>query len=103
MALIVALIPILIVGLLASSGTAAYFEYAMVQEINQKRVGKGEKLRKWSLRRKSISEIADIVSDYRATCPDGVLLWPFTIAIVFFVLTASGLFAAFFLSSRNSQ
>ena len=74
MAPIAALISTLFVGLLASAGLAVYFEYSMVEEINRKRARNGEKPRPWSLRRKSISEIADIVSDYRTACPEGVLL-----------------------------
>jgi len=85
---IAALISILVIVFLASSVAASIVTYAMVGEANRKR-GRTEKPCKWN------RDLIGIVSDYRAACPEGALIWPLVAALFFALLTGAALFATF--------
>jgi hypothetical protein len=85
-----------IVAFLASSGTSGFITYSMVQDVNRKR-GKEQKPLKWN------RDLIGIISEYRATCPQGKLMRPLVIALLFVLLTGAALWVAFSQLGRNPQ
>ena len=86
---IAALFSILVIAFLASSGAAAFITYSMVQEVNRKR-GRERMQRRWD------RDLIGILTDYRAACPEGTLIWPLVASLFFVLLTGASLFAASF-------
>jgi hypothetical protein len=85
-----------IIAFLASSGTAGFITYSMVLEVNRKR-GREQEPLKWN------RDLIGIISEYRAACPQGKLLRPLVVAILFVLITSAALFAAFSQLGRSTQ
>ena len=85
-----------IVAFLASSGTASFITYSMVQDVNHKR-GREQEPLKWN------RDLIGIISEYRAACPRGNLMLPLVVALLFVLITSAALIAAFSQLGRGPQ